>query len=190
MGSENLQNTEFFFRLTNLLATKWPKIGRSVLNLMWRQAAQDPSKLAKILARSATCAADRELLSDPKIIETERKLIQRRQAQGFDGQIQRSMNRFTLRSFPLTDVRVPVELFNCDTEMVTPLVGARMLADELPNGSLHVLNNQGHYHYYRNWPWMLARAAGHDMPVGGLLAEGARVQFNAISQDPKTVVGK
>lgn len=58
IGSENLQNTEFFFRLTNLLATKWPKIGRSVLNLMWRQAAQDPSKLTKILARSATCAAD------------------------------------------------------------------------------------------------------------------------------------
>ncbi|WP_165352859.1 alpha/beta hydrolase [Loktanella sp. IMCC34160] len=173
MGAENLRNTEFFFRLTNLLATKWPAMGRSVLKLMWRQAAQDPSKLARILARSATCQADREILLDPNVVRTEHSLIQRRQAQGFKGQIQRSMNRFTLRAFPLGGIKTPVEIYNCDTEMVTPLVGAQMLAEELPNCNLHVLHNEGHYHYYRNWPWMLARAAGRDMPIRGLLAKGS-----------------
>jgi hypothetical protein len=41
-----------------------------------------------------------------------------------------------------------------------------MLADRLPNGTLTALADHGHYHHLIGWPWLLARAAGHDVETG------------------------
>lgn len=159
-----------FFNLTKLLVRRSHRLGRALLGLMWRQIAQDPGKKARFLAKSSSCRADRDLYHSSELAERERGLLALRFAQGFEGQIHRATVRIRPRSFDLKQIATPVEIFNSDKETITPLEGAQILAAELPNCTFRVLSDAGHAHAYRNWPWLVARAAGQDMAPGSVVA--------------------
>ncbi|RYG89964.1 hypothetical protein EU803_15205 [Loktanella sp. IMCC34160] len=154
------EETSTFDRLSNHLVRKPPRVGRAANGLMWRQVAQDPAKIASVLARSATCEADRKLLEDPRLFEAERSLITRRFAQGYEGQVHQALDRIQPVTVPLEHIQQDVEIYQCDKERVTPLSGARLLADALPHGRLHVLHGAGHHHIHQNWPCYLPGRPG------------------------------
>lgn len=164
------KDTDPFFNLTKLLVRKSHRLGRALLGLMWRQIAQDPGKKARFLAKSSGCKADRDLYISPELADRERGLLALRFAQGFEGQIHRAIVRIRPRSFDLRRIKTPVEIFNSDKETITPLDDARLLADELPNCTFRVLSDAGHAHAYRNWPWLVARAAGQGLAPGSVVA--------------------
>ena len=164
------QDSDPLFALTNLLVRKSHRLGIALLGLMWRQIAQDPSKKAKSIARSSDCKSDKDLFMSPEMAAREQKLLALRIAQGFKGQIHRATVRIRPRSFRLDQIETPVEIFQSDNERVTPLDNARVLANDLKNCEFHILHDAGHAHIFRNWPWLVARAAGANILPGAITA--------------------
>lgn len=150
---------ELLYFITNILAKKSPTMVEAIANLMWRSVSQDTSRFGAVLAASARTSADRDLLVDTDWISIEEEYSLLRSAQGFEGQVQKSLEWFKPRSFALEDISVPVEIFNCRDEGSTPIDGARELARRIQFSKLTELQSAGHYHIRNNWQWLAAVAA-------------------------------
>jgi pimeloyl-ACP methyl ester carboxylesterase len=96
--------------------------------------------IAEGISEAALSASSREAM--PVVVAYVRESVAAQDAEGF------ARNCIALAestSAPLQQVRCPVLIVNGDEDVVTPLSGARQLADRLPQARLEVLPRCGHW---------------------------------------------
>jgi pimeloyl-ACP methyl ester carboxylesterase len=93
------------------------------------------------------------------------EMLSERTAAGMSGMVEENVLNAQLWDFDAKDIAVPVEIYHGSLDNVTPIAGAALMVERLPNGKLAALPEHGHYHHLTGWPWLMARAAGRDVAV-------------------------
>ncbi len=162
---ENWRELDQFYHMSSILGRHWPSMLRQVIPFLVRSILQNRDRYFDRYCNRARSPDDIEILSHPTIRRRTAEMLAQRTAQGVEGMVEENLLNAQGWDFDVHDIPVPTEIFQGDLDNVAPVQGAEMLADHLPNATLTALLEKGHYHHITNWPWLVARAAGHDLAV-------------------------
>ncbi|WP_027836179.1 alpha/beta fold hydrolase [Maritalea myrionectae] len=154
----NWREMDFSYHLIHVVARKWPQLLERVLPLLSRSMRKDIDGFNAKTARLAKCAHERAIFTCPLFLERSRRLMDVFD----DAEIEHFIEEIKLharpRLFDLGSIQTPITLFHGEEDQHAPLAGARQLASQLPNATLHELPGMGHHHMLAEWDWMMPLA--------------------------------
>ena len=162
----NWRELDQFYQLSLVLARRWPSLFRQILPFFLRSVLHNPETYFDRYCRNARSADDREILRNPTLRRRIPMVLQERTAHGIDGMIDENILIARDWDFDPARIACPIEMYHGSLDHVSPVEAARALANVLPTATLIERAGFGHYQYLRDWPWMLARAAGRDVGPG------------------------
>ena len=162
----NWRELDQFYQLSLVLARRWPSLFRQILPFFLRSVLHNPETYFDRYCRNARSGDDREILRNPTLRRRIPLVLQERTAHGMDGMIDENILIARDWDFDPPRIACPIEMYHGTLDHVSPVEAARALANVLPTATLIERAGFGHYQYLRDWPWMLARAAGRDVGPG------------------------
>jgi len=162
----NWRDLDQFYQMFGVLGRKWPGMFRKMLPFMIRSIMQNVDRYFDRYLSKTKSAHDIVALSNPFIRIRMAEMLSERTAAGMSGMVEENVLNAQVWDFDAADISVPVEIYHGALDNVTPLAGAALLVERLPNGTLTALPEHGHYHHLTGWPWLLARAGGRAVEVG------------------------
>ena len=114
-------------------------------------AGRLPEKFAKA-AQKGLPEADREVLAHPVVAEAFMAGSQESTRQGARGIVQEATIFIKPWGFSLSDIRVPVHLWQGDQDKNVPVAMGERMAAEIPNAKLHHCPGEGHLLVIKHWP--------------------------------------
>jgi pimeloyl-ACP methyl ester carboxylesterase/DNA-binding CsgD family transcriptional regulator len=154
-----------FYQLSSFLGRKWPTIMRQVLPFFVRSVMQNTDRYFDRYIKKSRSAHDIEILSHPTTRRRAGEMLAERTSSGMAGIVEENLLNANGWDFNVGNIMVPVELVHGALDNVAPIEGGVLLAEHLPNAVMHKMPDKGHYHHFRNWPWLLARAVGRDVGI-------------------------
>jgi len=159
----NWRELDQFYHMSTILGRHWPSMLRQIIPFLVRSILQNRDSYFDRYCKRSRSSDDVEILSHPVIRRRTAEMLAQRTAMGMDGMVEENLLNAQGWDFPIRDIQARVEIFQGELDNVAPLQGAELLAKHLPNAQLTTMLGKGHYHHITNWPWLLARAAGHDV---------------------------
>ena len=160
---ENWREMDMFCQMTNFIGRKWPDLYRQLLHFYIRSVLQNWKQYIDRNISRTQCQDDVQYLSCPQICKRSAELLAQRTMNSMDGFVQENYLNSQGWDFALSDIDVPVMIFHGELDNVSPVGAARTLTDELPNASLFLLENLGHFFLYREWRWLISLCCGVDI---------------------------
>nr|MDJ0953854.1 alpha/beta hydrolase [Acidimicrobiia bacterium] len=127
----------------------WP-VMRCVTGVMGRAFAKDPEGAAGRRFASAP-APDRRVLSDRRATDMLLASMVESFRAGSDGSAWEARLLTLPWGFDLQDIAVPVALWHGDADVNSPLATATYLSRAIPDASLTVFPNEGHFFILKRW---------------------------------------
>jgi pimeloyl-ACP methyl ester carboxylesterase len=162
----NWRDLDLFYQMSGVLGRKWPAMLRQMLPFLIRSIMQNVDRYFDRYISKTKSAHDVAALSNPFIRSRMAEMLGERTAAGLSGMVEENVLNAQGWDFDVANISVPVEIYHGTLDNVAPLAGAALMVERLPFGILTELPEHGHYHHLTGWPWLLARAAGHDVGVG------------------------
>ena len=156
-----------FHQLSWVLARNWPAMFRQLLPFLLRSIIQNPDGYFDRYCRKARSPNDAAILGHPTIRRRIKEMILQRTALGMGGMAEENLLNARGWDFDLGAITAEVEMYHGELDNVSPVAAAEALAAALPEATLSVLPDDGHYLHILDWPWMLARAAGRPVEPRG-----------------------
>lgn len=162
----NWRDLDQFYQMFGVLGRKWPGMFRKMLPFMIRSIMQNVDRYFDRYVSKTKSVHDVVALSNPFIRLRMAEMLSERTAAGMSGMVEENVLNAQVWDFDVGNISVPVEIYHGVLDNVTPIGGAALMVERLPNGTLTELPEHGHYHHLTGWPWLLARAAGRAVQVG------------------------
>ena len=124
-------------------------------------AAKLPEKFAKA-AQKGLPEADRDVLSDPVVAAAFMAGSQESTRQGARGIVQEATIFIKPWGFSLSEIKVPVHLWQGDQDKNVPVAMGERMAAEIPNAKLHQCPGEGHLLVIKHWPEIEEVLAAND----------------------------
>lgn len=162
----NWRELDLFYQLSGVVGRRWPGTFRQILPFLIRSVLQNTDRyFDRHVARSLS-ASDIAILSSPITRQRTHNMLAERTAITMEGMVEENLLNAQGWDFDVANVTLPVTIFHGVDDNVCPIPGARVLAADLPDVTLHELPEFGHYHIFTQWPCMIAAAAGrpYDAP--------------------------
>ena len=161
---ENWRELDQFYHLSAVLARRWPAMFRQLIPFIVRSIVQNAKSYMERYCKRTNSQDDIRILLNPTIGIRSAKMLEERTASGIKGMVEENLLNARGWDFDAAHVNCPVEIYHGAIDNVAPFQGGQLLADHLPKGQFTLFDYRGHYHHIENWPWMVARAAGLDVP--------------------------
>ena len=162
----NWRELDQFYHMSSILGRHWPSMLRQVIPFLVRSILQNRDSYFDRYCKRTRSSDDVEILSHPVVRRRTAEMLAQRTAMGMDGMVEENLLNAQGWDFAVQDITAPVEVFQGTLDNVAPVQGAELLAEHLPNAKFTAMDDKGHYHHITNWPWLAARAAGHDVAPG------------------------
>lgn len=162
----NWRDLDLFYQMSGVLGRRWPAMLRQMLPFLIRSIMQNVDRYFDRYISKTRSTHDIAALSNPFLRSRMAEMLGERTAAGMSGMVEENVLNAQGWDFDVANISVPVSIYHGTLDNVAPLAGAALLAKRLPNGTLTELPEHGHYHHLTGWPWLLARAAGHDVGIG------------------------
>ena len=156
---------DLFYQMSGILGRYWPSMLRQIIPFLVRSVMQNVDRYFDRTCKKAKSPHDIALLSHPTMRRRTVEMLAERTASGMDGMVEENLLNAQGWDFNVQDIRVPVDIAHGTLDNVTPVQGAELLAEHLPEARLFRLQDKGHYHHIVTWPSLLARAAGRETPI-------------------------
>ena len=163
---KNWREMDLFCQLTNVVGRKWPDMLRQLLPFLVRSILQNIDRYCDRNIKRSKCQDDIAVLSSAKMRQRSAELLRDRTVNSMHGLVQENILNAQDWGFLLHGINIPTTIFHGELDNVSPLGAAKLLASELPEAQLLILQNKGHYHMFHEWRWLLALCAGmshHDL---------------------------
>ncbi len=169
---------DLFYQLSGVVGRRWPTTFRQILPFLIRSVLQNTDRyFDRHVARSIS-ASDIAILSSPMTRKRTHAMLAERTAITMDGMVEENLLNAQGWDFEVGNIRLPVTIFHGVDDNVCPIPGSRLLAQHLPDVTLHELPDFGHYHIFTQWACMIAAAAGlpYELPVEVVETDEAAMQ--------------
>ncbi|WP_050530447.1 alpha/beta fold hydrolase [Pseudaestuariivita atlantica] len=167
----NWRDLDQYFQMSSVLGRYWPGLLRQIIPFLVRSVMQNADRYFDRYVARCKCPDDAAILSDGPLRQRMAALLAERTAAGMDGMVEENLLNARGWDFDVSRIGVPVTIVHGMLDNVSPLPAAEALAADLPDCTLVPLEERGHYHHLRNWPWLAAWAANRNVPVSSDLFE-------------------
>ena len=136
---------------------KAPWLVRIVLRIFWRFHASHPDhhRLVRSLLKSMP-EQDQRIFSQPELMEMMVSIVEELQCSGWEGYAEELCVLARSWGFTLKDISVPVEIWWGDADNMIPRQIARDMTEIIPQSSLNIVPNAGHYVIFSHWQAILS----------------------------------
>ena len=155
----------YLHKISAVIGRRSPLVLRWLIPFLCKSVIQDPGKFAEKAIAEATCDHEKAILRAPSLLKSVQMMLEVRTASGFDGVIQEHRHIGRNLGFDLSELQVPLYLFQGDCDRMNPVEGAVALAEKAPHATLHIIKGMGHSMIKAEWDWLLAAAAGADYEI-------------------------
>lgn len=159
------RNRDMFFQVTNVIGRRWPALLKRLIPFLARSVIQNVHPFAERMLANAQCDHERMILGDHRIRARTSAMVAERTANGFDGVIEEYRLNAQPYDFDVREITASMTLFHGECDVHNPLMGAKMLAQDAPNATLHVLPDMGHHLLFKEWDWIFAAAMNVDFEM-------------------------
>jgi pimeloyl-ACP methyl ester carboxylesterase len=146
-----------FNKIALAMARRMPwALTRRLTQMMGRTFTRDPEGTAQ--RRFASLPdPDRQALSEPSARDMLLASMVESFRAGSDGSAWEARLMTLPWGFDLRDIAVPVALWHGDADINSPLAAANYLSHTIPNASLTVFPDEGHFHILKHWGEMIGQ---------------------------------
>ncbi len=162
----NWRDLDLFYQMGMVLGRKWPGMLRQVIPFLIRSIMQNADRYFDRYAERTTSTHDLTLLCSPTVRKRMVELLAERTAQGVQGMVEENVLNICGWDFRVGDIARPAEVYHGTLDLVSPLKAGELLAADLGNARLIPMEGLVHYMHSTEWPWQVARAAGHNCAMG------------------------
>jgi len=112
--------------------------------------------------------SDVDILKIPIVRTRTRELLSERTVNGTEGMVQEFyLDRYGW-DFKVEKIRCMIEVYHGVEDRLASMEAAKKLSQMLQKCEFSSLEGSGNFHHIRNWPWLLARAAGKNISPGSV----------------------